>query len=1074
MEFGKNRVQYNDFYWNFYRFDKFDTYFNEYGAPLAEFTAKYAEEEIPKIENYFDYNLDKRIIFIIYNKLSDYRQSNIGLVTGKTESNIGGVVQIDKNKVFLFFEGDYDKFEEQITGAITQVMLNEMIFGNDFKDNVTNTTLINLPEWYVNGLVSFVSKEWDFEIDNRVKDGIMSGKFEKFNRLVGEDATYAGHSFWRYIAEVYGASVIPSILYLTKINKNANSGFFYVLGSSLKELSYDWTGYYLNIYTKQEEDRDLPDEAPILKRPHKKRVYQNIRVSSSGNYIAYVTNQMGQYKIWLYDRQKGKTKRILKREHKLEQITDYSYPILTWHPSGRILTFVIEEEGGISIYFYNLADKKMQSRNILYFDKILDYSFSNDGALMAISAVKEGKTDIYIHNVAAGTDIQVTNDIADDFSPRFINNSKQIIFSSNRISDSLSIAATQTKRALSKDLFIYDYSARSDYLMRLSDDKYINKSLPREISQNRFMLLSDKNGIINRYVSDFDSTINFVDTTVHYRYLARTKPQTNYSKNIIEQDYNNKSNILGEIIYKNGRYYVYQKEYDDLDLLDVNPDPTDFRIEQSKRLTIKDSLRQIERIEIPLDSVQDNKFIYKDDTIYLEVNKIDINHYIFEKERLNYYNQQLRDQDLDITLVEKQEEEEPRARIYQKAFYQNYLVSQIDFTFLNESYQQFTGGAVYFNPGMNLLFKVGTHDLFEDYKITAGMRLPIDFQSSEYLISIENLKKRLDKQLVYHRQTYSNVAGDENLYEVKSITNQLSLVLRYPFSQVTAWVSTLSVRDDQTIYTKSYSYWNPLHQQQILNEPTTHRLWAQLKQEYIFDNTRSLGLNLPAGTRFKIFAEFFQQINHPLDNLVVLGVDFRNYLVIHRNFIWANRLAFSTSQGSSRLIYYLGGVDNWINLIPNRMPTFIPISEIGIDYDQNYVYQTVATNMRGFSQNIRNGNNFAVFNSELRLPIIRYIANYPLSNAFLENLQVIGFFDIGTAWSGLHPWSGENAYDSDIIQWETIEVEIDSDREPIVAGYGFGVRSQLFGYFIRLDWAWGIENMQVLPRVFYLSLSMDF
>jgi outer membrane protein assembly factor BamA len=196
--------------------------------------------------------------------------------------------------------------------------------------------------------------------------------------------------------------------------------------------------------------------------------------------------------------------------------------------------------------------------------------------------------------------------------------------------------------------------------------------------------------------------------------------------------------------------------------------------------------------------------------------------------------------------------------------------------------------------------------------------------------------------------------------------------------------------------------------------------------------------------------------------------------VIHRNLIWATRFATSSTFGSSKLIYYLGGVDNWTNLTPNKTPTFIPLSEIRIDENANYAYQAVATNMRGFSQNIRNGNNFALINTELRWPIIRYLAAHPLSNAFLQNFQVVGFFDIGTAWSGRNPWSGENAYDNDILRQGNIEIEIDSNREPIVAGYGFGVRSQLFGYFVRLDWAWGIENMQVLPRVFYLSLTTDF
>ncbi len=51
---------------------------------------------------------------------------------------------------------------------------------------------------------------------------------------------------------------------------------------------------------------------------------------------------------------------------------------------------------------------------------------------------------------------------------------------------------------------------------------------------------------------------------------------------------------------------------------------------------------------------------------------------------------------------------------------------------------------------------------------------------------------------------------------------------------------------------------------------------------------------------------------------------------------------------------------------------------------------------------------------------------------------------------------------------------INKDIEPIVFGYGVGVRTRLLGYFVRADWAWGIEDRIIQPRIFYLSLSTDF
>jgi len=41
-------------------------------------------------------------------------------------------------------------------------------------------------------------------------------------------------------------------------------------------------------------------------------------------------------------------------------------------------------------------------------------------------------------------------------------------------------------------------------------------------------------------------------------------------------------------------------------------------------------------------------------------------------------------------------------------------------------------------------------------------------------------------------------------------------------------------------------------------------------------------------------------------------------------------------------------------------------------------------------------------------------------------------------------------------------------------GYGVGVRSTLLGYFLKLDYAWGIETRQVQDSRLYFSLGMDF
>ena len=258
MSFGKNKVQYYDFYWQFYRFDNFDCYFNEYGRDLAQFTAEYATKKLAEIEDFFDHSLEKRIIFIIYNKNSEFKQSNIGLVTFDEDSyNTGGFNRIIKNKVMLYYEGDHEAFKRQIAASITEVIINEMLYNADVKDRIASSSLITMPDWYIKGLIGYVSGNWDYEAENRVKDGFKSGKFKNVNHLEYDDAIDAGQSFWRFIGKKYGDALIPNIIYLTKIYKNIDDGLLYVIGQNLKDLLKEWKKYYAEEFSN---DKNLPPD----------------------------------------------------------------------------------------------------------------------------------------------------------------------------------------------------------------------------------------------------------------------------------------------------------------------------------------------------------------------------------------------------------------------------------------------------------------------------------------------------------------------------------------------------------------------------------------------------------------------------------------------------------------------------------------------------------------------------------------------------------------------------------------------------------------------------------------------
>jgi len=1074
MSFGKNRIQYpksdvleSEFFASFYRYDRYDVYFYPKGKELAEYVSKQAYREVNRLENFFEFSLSKRIIFIVYNRLSDFRQSNIGLISGKDETNIGGVTHILDNKVFLYFEGDYKKFDQQISAAITEVILQEMLYGGSVRDRLASSTLMNLPQWYYDGLIAFMSKGWDVETENRVKDGILSGRFKKFNRLEGSDAVYAGQSIWNFIAESYGKSVIPNIIYFAKINRSASAGFLNVLGTNLNALSYEWLDFYKTRFSEDAHNGDLPDSQLIKLKNRKGREFLRARMSPDGNYIAYTSNSEGQIRVMLYDVQRNRTKKIYQTGAKLGQIEDYTFPVLSWHPSSGILTMMMEYKGQLRFSLYPLDTKKWEHQTIEQLDKALDYSYSDDGLNLAVSGVAHGQSDIFIYNLVANTLEQITNDRADDFSPRFIDHSTRIVFTSNRRDLSIKSQTDNQLQQQNQDVFIYDYAKKSDHLIRLAENIQVDHLQPDRLNDNKYYFLGDDNGLRNRYVAEFDSTIAAIDTTVHYAFQSKSYPLTHYNRNILDQSFSKSTNEWTSLIFSNGKFRLARGAVNETPPISKPLPVTSFRNRLTRDLAKQDSLRNTPTNPTPVaqSAIFQNQSTAQRNGLASTKNVVNINNYLFESEKNSadsIAKPHTTTKSVAKDPVTGRDLDTPPLRVYVPSFYINYLASQVDFTFLNTSYQTFTGGAVYYNPGFNMLFKVGTQDLFEDYRVIGGVRFGSNFESNEYLLSFENLKKRLDKEIIFHRQVYQTTTSDYTSV-VKATTQELFYLLKYPFSQVNAIKATINGRVDDYHYLSTDLV--------NMNKPGVTKFWSGLKLEYVFDNTRMLGINLYEGTRYKLFGEYYQQVNGDWSDVFVVGADFRHYQPIHRTLILANRFAISSSFGGSRLIYYLGGVDNWINFSKN-VPTFD--TSMPIDTTQAFVYQANATNMRGFSQNIRNGNSFAVFNSELRWPVFRYFANRPINSDFLNNFQIVGFFDLGTAWSGPSPWNKKNHLNREVIKNGPLVIVIDKGNEPIVAGFGGGLRSRILGYFVRADLAWGIENHVILPRIFYLSLSLDF
>ena len=235
------------------------------------------------------------------------------------------------------------------------------------------------------------------DIDAHVKDGILTQRYADLDELSPKDATYAGHSFWRYIADTYGKNVIANILYTTRTSKSMEKGFYFATGQPYRNLLVNWYKYYYVMY-HPDRSKSMPEGEGEIKRPHPRREYQNICFAPEGDAYAFTTNEAGQVKVWLKTENQRKPKCILKRYQKIEDNPDYTFPLLAWHPQGSVLGVTTEQKGHCYYYPYNLESRKWEKRFLVDVEKITSWSYSDDGKMMLFSGFKNGQSDIFIYS----------------------------------------------------------------------------------------------------------------------------------------------------------------------------------------------------------------------------------------------------------------------------------------------------------------------------------------------------------------------------------------------------------------------------------------------------------------------------------------------------------------------------------------------------------------------------------------------------------------------------------------------------------------------------------------------------
>jgi hypothetical protein len=649
------------------------------------------------------------------------------------------------------------------------------------------------------------------------------------------------------------------------------------------------------------------------------------------------------------------------------------------------------------------------------------------------------------------------------------------------------------------NIFLVDAlnTSKQKQITKLTDVKFGNARYPMQYNTTHFTFVSDENGIGNRWAGFFSTKRNGVDTlffvgedmlrnpgvkeldstlnawqkqepdSIGYVQVFKdstyTFPLTNYQSTLLETRIAGNNGQVSELRREGDFKFLYKLKVDEqvLDRRNVNARPTDFmkrqidakRAAEGKAMNYSGALISGAAKETKKEAVFQSEFENENEDSLAAVNKVNP------------------EQKLASVLTKT------KLFNYRMKFSADYILSGFTNNILINRYQAYGGGSgpIQLNNGndFNWTFRVGVSDLMEDVKFVAGLRFGFDLRDKDIFMSYQNYRKRLDWGFTYYRSNVTNFNGFFQgalaQYSSMLFTNIYQGNISYPFNETKSIRVTAGLRTDRGVIRPMNNAIGAPDQLGLSTKDSVSK-YGLARLEYVHDNSINPTMNIWNGLRWKVYLDVNMPVGEKTSakgrSTFNLGFDGRYYHKIYRNFIWAGRAAADISWGGKKIIYYLGGVDGWLGPKFNNQNRPAP--------DQEYAFQSLAVNMRGYQQNVANGNNAFVINSEFRLPIITTFFNRPINNAFLRNLQLIQFVDLGTAWNGKYngikrPGEVVAAPGSPIV------VRLDAGGlGPFAGGYGFGLRSTLLGYFMKVDAAWPMKGIFKGSPVWYFALGLDF
>ncbi len=435
VDFGRNKVQYNDFEWYTLSTEHFKIFYYKEMKELAEIGAAHAEEWYRVHQQDFNYSLNDTVPIIFYATPTHFRETNV--TPGLIPDGVGGFFEFIKGRVVIPFDGSLGNFKHVIGHELTHVFMTAKV-GNVLRTHRKSPD--NMPPlWFTEGLAEIWSTEWDATAEMVIKDAVLNGYMVGLNNWEYFYGTFfmykLGQKALEYIRDTYGKEKILLLMENMWMSEDFSAVMKKTIGKDYDEFDKEWLYYlkkhYFPMLTNQDNSSAI-SEIVFKEGFGHKPVYYN---DGRNEYVFLIGNIDGYTSVYRVNLKDKDDNEVIIRGEKTEEFEEFHFFRTGMDISSKgILAFATKSGATDALHLYDVKREKIID-NIFFKDiiQINTPSFTSDGNLIAFSALEmSGKSDLYTYNLLTKKLTRLTNDYYDDRDADISPDGTKIIFSSDR------------------------------------------------------------------------------------------------------------------------------------------------------------------------------------------------------------------------------------------------------------------------------------------------------------------------------------------------------------------------------------------------------------------------------------------------------------------------------------------------------------------------------------------------------------------------------------------------------------------------------------------------------------------